>query len=1158
MSSRYSVLRPRAATLAALTFLGGSLHGIEPAFISVKPFVDEFGSGGLVDLTVSAPVHSQVTLQFKSEVGGDDWKDYSAPTLVSSEKPITFSVPTSFSDGTTPVPHRFFRFRVETFGIDVEDDGAGVRIASGSEVPANLLFQTISAKTGQAIFGTNESSHVNLLAPFKANGATLEDAFSNAGLHLWTLGPARDDLAFAKRLALPIARQVKGLPDPVGDVGEGKIDEGFKGLPGLEEPILSRRDLPPSPNNDKGLKIEIEESREVLQQANPRLIEAGRHLRFSFQLALDGGLKGTAAYSLRGSPLPSKEILTEDSLPKNPPLGALVYVVRSPKQAANQEGGIYFIGAESDPFQARVYQPPFRGSHSHVDLAEESVRLSIPILDRDQDLEGLQVEIYRYVRPAAIGVLTPEVFTKLQRNFKLLGSVSGSELNKLVASSTRGVPALQDVELAGVTRAATLTQLHNSGSRAKKFNMVIIGEGFADTAADQAAFDNYIRDVVMKDLLERDVHPEILNAINIFRINTYSKQSGVTQVNANGQVTTSKDTALGYRFSGDWNRCWMEPGPGTVAAIDSIVNTLIPEADVKAIVLNTPSFGGCSRGHHFAVTRGVDWSVFAHEFGHFFGKLGDEYQCNQGAAGCGSYSGAEPEAKNLTKVTSRSLIEWNDWIPASRPVPTGLANVADQTQDVGLFPGATMGSGQWWNGIYRPSWRGRMNNNSPTHNPVGYTAMRDNARARQDGDFRKSVSGDFNGDGRTDLVILDDRQLSLYLAQDRDTGANDPVTGAPLRAVTGVLEPAWYHTDILFNVLRNKSWEFRGSDVIIPADFDHDGLTDLYVINLVAWNQGYVVMLKSTGKGFVPVRRFDGVLPGWGELRAGDQFYAGDFNGDGRSDLMVFNGQDWSMPYFLMLRSTGDNLAYVHRYDRFLPGWEMGRHEKFQVGDFDGDRRQDLISQNTQDWNQVHLMVFRSVSTALALTDRYYGEIRIDNRLYWTMRRQDELFLPNFNGDKTSDLVVFNGRDWSPEYLGLFAMVEGKLRFRQRYDGSVPGWDMRRRDRFYVSDVNGDGLQDLVVYNGENWSTQYLGVLRSAGDGTLTGTWQADWIGSWNLGAGDDFHVADFRGAAGWDDLFVFNKNWFGMLRSYSNRFQLEAIYPKWIHNHRYHAYGWW
>src|ERR1041385_6144914 len=81
-------------------------------------------------------------------------------------------------------------------------------------------------------------------------------------------------------------------------------------------------------------------------------------------------------------------------------------------------------------------------------------------------------------------------------------------------------------------------------------------------------------------------------------------------------------------------------------------------------------------------------------------------------------------------------------------------------------------------------------------------------------------------------------------------------------------------------------------------------------------------------------------LPGWDSMKANDQFYAADFNGDGRGDLYVFNGRDWSVGYLEMLRSTGTDLNYVVRYDRQLPGWDdMKSNDTFLVGDFNRDKR---------------------------------------------------------------------------------------------------------------------------------------------------------------------------------------------------------------------------
>jgi hypothetical protein len=240
----------------------------------------------------------------------------------------------------------------------------------------------------------------------------------------------------------------------------------------------------------------------------------------------------------------------------------------------------------------------------------------------------------------------------------------------------------------------------------------------------------------------------------------------------------------------------------------------------------------------------------------------------------------------------------------------------------------------------------------------------------------------------------------------------------------------------------------------------------------------------------------------------------------------------------------------------------MGRNEELHVGDIDGEGRDDVAELDKLTWAQVHFRIYVSVSGGLSLRTRHYETLpTAAGGIFWTMRRRDRLHALDYDGDGTTDLAIFNGQDWGPVYLGMMRVAEGQLVPQRRYDNSqnhLPGWQMRRHDRFWPADVNGDGRRDLVVYNSANWSTQYLGMLRSTEGGNLQGTWQDDWIGGWNLGSVDDFHVADFRGGAGWDDLIVFNKNWLSLLRSHSNHYRMEAIYPKWIHNHRYHPSGLW
>ena len=118
-------------------------------------------------------------------------------------------------------------------------------------------------------------------------------------------------------------------------------------------------------------------------------------------------------------------------------------------------------------------------------------------------------------------------------------------------------------------------------------------------------------------------------------------------------------------------------------------------------------------------------------------------------------------------------------------------------------------------------------------------------------------------------------------------------------------------------------WQFQTDDQFHVADFDGDGRHDLFVSNGTNWAFPYVGLLRSNGSSSTVVRRYDSTMPGW-QMRPGDQHVVGDFDGDGREDLWVFNGADWSYPYLGLLRSNGASLSMARRFDGHLPGWQLG------------------------------------------------------------------------------------------------------------------------------------------------------------------------------------------------------------------------------------------
>ncbi|MBD1547176.1 hypothetical protein HK439_12980 [Labrenzia aggregata] len=410
-----------------------------------------------------------------------------------------------------------------------------------------------------------------------------------------------------------------------------------------------------------------------------------------------------------------------------------------------------------------------------------------------------------------------------------------------------------------------------------------------------------------------------------------------------------------------------------------------------------------------------------------------------------------------------------------------------------------------------------------------FAAVENVNRYAINGHHDHALVGDFNGDGRSDLIFTwehyGENRMFLGNADGSFTDGGSPlathaINGYPDHTLVGDFNGdgrddlifTWEHygENRLFLGNAGGGFDYMGfqitptsingyPDHTLVGDFNGDGRSDL----IFTWEHyGENRLFLGNASGGFDYVSFPMTPSAINSFP--DQTLVGDFNGDGRDDMFFSWARYGENRLFLGTAAGGFN--YVGA--QIDPSAINSSPDKVLVGDFNGDGRDDLIFTWSQNGDK--RMFFGTAGGGFDYSSSYNVPSALNNN-------PDRVLVGDYNSDGRDDLIL----TWQDSNQVKYFTCIGNS-FVQIKNYIDPDWILPA-EHVLVGDYNGDGTTDTFAADSHEGDNFLLLSSSSDGNDTLTGSTGDDTFYFQGKNFGFD-HITDFTAGAATEDTIAFSQ----------------------------------